>query len=34
VSEYLVDHRRVFDAGDDADITAAFTARFNVDKVN
>ena len=23
LSEYLVDHRRVFDAGDDADITAA-----------
>ena len=31
VGEYLLDHRRVFDAGDDADITAAFTARFNVD---
>jgi hypothetical protein len=31
VSKYLVDHRRVFDAGNDADITAAFTASFNVD---
>jgi len=28
VSEYLVDHRRVFDAGDDAHITTAFTAGF------
>ena len=28
VSEYLVDHRRVFDAGDDADITTAFAAGF------
>jgi hypothetical protein len=26
VSEYLVDQRRVFDAGNDAHITAAFTA--------
>ena len=28
VSEYLADHRRIFDAGDDADITTAFTAGF------
>ena len=31
VSEYLPDHHRVFDAGDDAHITAAFTAGFNAD---
>jgi hypothetical protein len=31
VSEYLVDHRRAFDAGDDAHITTAFTAGFNID---
>jgi hypothetical protein len=31
VSEYLADHRRIFDAGDDADITTAFTAGFNVE---
>ena len=31
VSEYLVDYRRVFDAGNDAHITTAFTAGFNVD---
>jgi hypothetical protein len=34
VSEYLPDHYRVFDAGDDAHITTAFTAGFNVDQVN
>ena len=34
VSEYLVDHRRIFDAGDDPDFTAAITTGFNVDKVN
>jgi len=31
VGEYLVDHRRVFDAGDDADITTAFAAGFDID---
>jgi hypothetical protein len=31
VSECLVDHRGVFDAGNDADITTAFTAGCNVD---
>jgi hypothetical protein len=30
VSEYFVDHRRVFDAGDDADITTAFAAGFDI----
>ena len=29
--EYLRDHRRVFDAGNDTDITTAVTAGFNVD---
>jgi hypothetical protein len=29
VSEYLLDHHQVFDAGDDAHITTAFTAGFN-----
>jgi hypothetical protein len=31
VSEYLVDHRKAFDAGDDADIPTTFTAGFNED---
>ena len=30
VSEYLVDHRRVFDAGDDADLTTTFAAGFDI----
>ena len=34
VSEYLVDHRRVFDTGDDADITTAFAAGFDIDMEN
>jgi len=32
VSEYLVDHCRVFDIGDDADITSAFAAGFDSDR--
>jgi hypothetical protein len=31
VREYLVDHCRVFDTGDDADITTAFAAGFDLD---
>ena len=31
VSEYFADHRRVFDAGDDTHITAAFTAGCDID---
>jgi len=31
VIEYLVDDRRVFDTGDDADITTAFAAGFDID---
>ena len=30
ISEYLADYHRVFDAGDDAHITTAFTAGFDV----
>jgi len=31
VGEYFPDHRRVFDTGDDPDITTAFAAGFNID---
>jgi hypothetical protein len=31
VGEYLPDHHRVFDTGDDADITTTFTAGLNED---
>jgi len=30
ISEYLADYHRVFDTGDDAHITTAFTAGFDV----
>ena len=31
VGEYLLDHRRIFNAGDHFDGATAFTARFDVD---
>ena len=31
VSKYVPDHRRVFDTGDDPDITTALTTGFNVE---
>jgi hypothetical protein len=31
VGEYFPDHRRVFDTGDDPDITTAFAAGFDID---
>lgn len=31
MSEYFVDHRRVFDSGDDADISTAFAEGRDVD---